>query len=227
MCSVFALTVVVCPLPEVGRCTGWVRNWKSWRRQTETFFVVCFRDLVLMWVKKRQEIWQGQRKNGEPVVKGNATGMTNGCLLRCLQDFVLKNAWCEATFFQLQLVCSHECVPAIGLEESDSSTILSTFKVWCFHWGPCHICWTYAIFQFSSSALLRAVAILQNIRSLDAQKHRTSDPVTHGVEYCCEMFKALNQKGHQPKTHFQDVCWRVFDSKDMCKKWTQATLSLC
>lgn len=29
--------------------------------------------------------------------------------------------------------------------------------------------------------------------------------------------KALNQKGHQPKTHFKDVCWRVFDSKHICK----------
>ena len=85
-------------------------------------------------MEKGRETRQGQCKNGEPVVKGNATGLTNGCLLRCLQDFVLKNAWCEASFFgrqQLQLVCSHECVPAIGLEESDSWTILSPkFFIW-------------------------------------------------------------------------------------------------
>ena len=29
--------------------------------------------------------------------------------------------------------------------------------------------------------------------------------------------KALYQKGHQPKTHFQYVSWRVFDSKHICK----------
>ena len=116
-------------------------------------------------------------------MKGNATGMTNGCLLRCLQDFVLKNAWYEASFFerqQLQLVCSHECVPAIGLEESDSLTILSTFRVWCFHLGPCHIFWKVYNFSILFFSTVEVVAILQDkekeLGRTETQDKWPSDP---------------------------------------------------
>lgn len=93
------------------------------------------------------------------------------------------------------------CVVMSAFQQSDLKNL--TLRRFCPHlksdvfiWVPVTCVERYAIFQFqfSSSALLRPWPFFRtNSRSLDAQKHRTSDPVTHGVEYCCDTLRHVEK----------------------------------